>query len=484
MKLLDNMKIRAKMNLVISVSAMLLIFALAYSAYIFEKNRIVKFVDRRAESSLESLSGIIKTIETNNKQADAKSLEIERVLNNIDFIGSGYFFLVDQKNTISFHPKPENQALDFEKARLLVDNGKIDKNSISQNEAGMEQEIIYYGRQVSSQSQAYVFAKVYKKEAYINVDQMVTTMFVFSPFVFSIFFIVVIIFSNALVKPLREGVNFSKQVSQGNLTSTIEAKGNDEISMLYKALTAMVASIKEVVSAIKSTSEDFNQLSKHVSKGSQSLGSGANEQASTVEELSSSMEEISTSIDQIVESANSTTELTETVATRVDTVGLSFQQSANAVKQITEKIRIISDIAVQTNILALNAAVEAARAGEYGKGFSVVATEVRKLAEKSRAAADDIGKISTNSLNVTSQANTLIQKLIPQVKQTAALVEEVLAITKEQQSNMGQVNASLQELNQVSQQNAASAEELSAASEILSDQSDGFNNLTGYFKVE
>lgn len=482
MKLLDNIKIRAKMNLVISLSAMLLILALAYSAYVFEKNRIVKFVDRRAESSIESLSGIIKTIETNSEQADSKSLEIGRVLNNIDFIGSGYFFLVDKKNTLSFHPKPKNQLLDFEKTLLLIDNDNIKKTSISQREAGMEQEIIYYGKQLSSQ--AYVFAKVYKKEAYAEVDEMVTTMFVFSPFVFSIFFIVVVIFSNALVKPLRMGVNFSKQVSQGNLTSTIEAKGNDEISMLYKALTAMVASIKEVVTEIKSTSEDFNQLSKHVSKGSQSLGSGANEQASTVEELSSSMEEISTSIDQIVENANSTTKLSETVATRVDTVGLSFQQSANAVRQITEKIRIISDIAVQTNILALNAAVEAARAGEYGKGFSVVATEVRKLAEKSRAAADDIGKISTNSLNVTSQANTLIQKLIPQVKQTAALVEEVLAITKEQQSNMGQVNASLQELNQVSQQNAASAEELSAASEILSDQSDGFNQLTGYFKVE
>lgn len=472
------------MNLVISVSAMLLVLALAYSAYIFEKNRIVKVVDQRALSSLEGINDIVKTVALGTTQAKSDTEIIKNAIKDIGFIGSGYFFVTDQNNLLTYHPNALLKNSDFDAVQKLIGSNKnINKNIVTIYENGTEQDVIYYGTRVSANSQAYVFAKVYTNEAYANIKEMVTTMVVFSPLVFSIFFLVVIVFSNALVKPLRKGVAFSKQVSEGDLTTTIEAKGNDEISLLYKALTSMVGNIKDVVSAIKGTSNDFNRLSKEVSSGSQSLGSGANEQASTVEELSSSIEEISSSIDQIVESTNSTSELSKALAASVTNVGISYQQSANEVEQITHKIRIISDIAVQTNILALNAAVEAARAGDYGKGFSVVATEVRNLAEKSRAAADEISKISDNTHKVTSLANDLLQKLIPQVKQTASLVGEVLSLTKEQQTNMGQVNVSLQELNHVSQKNAASAEELSAAGEILSDQADGFNTLTGYFKV-
>ena len=472
------------MNLVISVSAMLLVLALAYSAYIFEKNRIVKVVDQRALSSLEGINDIVKTVALGTTQAKSDTEIIKNAIKDIGFIGSGYFFVTDQNNLLTYHPNALLKNSDFDAVQTLIGSNKnINKNIVTIYENGTEQDVIYYGTRVSSNSQAYVFAKVYTNEAYANIKEMVTTMVVFSPLVFSIFFLVVIVFSNALVKPLRKGVAFSKQVSEGDLTTTIEAKGNDEISLLYKALTSMVGNIKDVVSAIKATSNDFNRLSKEVSSGSQSLGSGANEQASTVEELSSSIEEISSSIDQIVESTNSTSELSKALAASVTNVGISYQQSANEVEQITHKIRIISDIAVQTNILALNAAVEAARAGDYGKGFSVVATEVRNLAEKSRAAADEISKISDNTHKVTSLANDLLQKLIPQVKQTASLVGEVLSLTKEQQTNMGQVNVSLQELNHVSQKNAASAEELSAAGEILSDQADGFNTLTDYFKV-
>jgi methyl-accepting chemotaxis protein len=485
MKLLNNLRIRARMNLVISVSAMFLVLALAYTAYYFEKKRIVNFVDLRAESSINALSEIVNTLAKDKGETNLSEEDFETPFQCIDFIGTGYFFLFDLSNNITFHPHPDLMNSDFEMAKQMVSLGNTQEKQIhTVMENGKEQVAIFYGNKVFSNSQVFVFAKVYKNEAFSEISKMVTTMLVFSPFVFSIFFMVVVIFSNSLINPLQKGVKFSKQVSEGDLSIYLEAKGKDEISMLYRVLSEMVRSIKGVVVGIKNTSDDVNLRSKEVTSGSQKLGSGANEQASTVEELSSSMEEISSTIDQVTDNASSTTRITDAAAKSIENIGVSSEQSTKAVKKIFEKIKIISEIAFQTNILALNAAVEAARAGEYGKGFSMVASEVRKLAERSKEAADDISFITTKTLNITVQSNNLLQKIIPQVKQTASLVEEVLATIREQQKNMSQVNASVQELNQVSQKNAAAAEELSSAAELLTEQSDTFSSLISYFKVD
>lgn len=195
------------------------------------------------------------------------------------------------------------------------------------------------------------------------------------------------------------------------------------------------------------------------------------------------MEEITSSIDQVNQSAAEANGITEDIAKRMYKVGESALKSQNAVMSISEKIRIITDISFQTNILALNAAVEAARAGEHGKGFSVVAGEVRKLAERSKLAADDISALSNKTVKVTSQANMLLQKLIPEVKLTANLIQEVAAIASEQIKSMDTVNVSIQELNQVSQQNAVAAEELSTGAETLNEQAKSFLSTISFFKL-
>ncbi len=296
--------------------------------------------------------------------------------------------------------------------------------------------------------------------------------------------IVAFTLTRAVVRPVNESVQFAQEIASGNLTTELKVSQKDEIGVLGNALQQMQEKLKEVIASVMLGSDNIASASMQMSSGSQQVSQGASEQASSAEEVSSSMEEMAANIQQNTDNAQEADKISQKVQEGVKKVGNASQESLVSIKNIAEKIGIINDIAFQTNILALNAAVEAARAGEQGRGFAVVAAEVRKLAERSKIAADEIVALSSKSVNVTETASALMSDLIPEIEKTAKLVQEIAAASMEQTSGADQVNTAIQQLNQVTQQNAAASEEMATSAEELSSQAEQLKEIISYFRVD
>jgi len=295
--------------------------------------------------------------------------------------------------------------------------------------------------------------------------------------------IAALLITRAISGPVRKGLEFAKQLADGHLDVRIDVDQKDEVGALAAALTNMAERLRAVVMQVNASAESVASGSQELSASSETLSQGATEQAASVEEISSSVEEMAANIRQNAENSLQTESLAKKSADDARLGGQAVTQTVDAMRQIVDRIGFIEEIARQTNLLALNAAIEAARAGEHGKGFAVVAAEVRKLAERSGAAAGEIGQLSTASLAVAEKAGTMLATIVPDIERTSELVQEISAACREQTTGADQVNKAIQQLDQVIQQNASASEETASTSEELAGQAQRLTQVMQFFKL-
>lgn len=297
----------------------------------------------------------------------------------------------------------------------------------------------------------------------------------------------VVIIGITLIRSITGRVNLIvtrfEDLSRGDLTKRIPSGGTDEIGRIAAAFNSLVEKLEGIIGNVRSGSNSIASAAQQVASSSSALSQGTSEQAAAAEETTSSLEEMSSSIQQNSENSRQMEQVALKGANEAEESGQAVTQTKDAMKSITQKIEIVDEIAYQTNLLALNAAIEAARAGEHGKGFAVVATEVRKLAERSQAASREISSLATNSVQVAEHSGKLLDELVPSIKRTAELVQEVAAASREQSAGVGQINKAMAQVDQVTQRNASAAEELSSTAEELASQAETLLETMKYFKL-
>jgi len=288
----------------------------------------------------------------------------------------------------------------------------------------------------------------------------------------------------SISRGIGRAVGLADAVAAGDLTRTLKISSNDEVGDLVAALNNTVERLRAVVTDTLTASQNMSAGSQELSASAEQLSQGATEQASASEEASASMEEMAANVKQNAENAGQTEKIAQQSAQDAEASGVAVSRAVEAMQTIAGKITIVQEIARQTDLLALNAAVEAARAGEHGKGFAVVASEVRKLAERSQTAAAEISALSGETVKAAQEAGTMLSRLVPDIKKTAQLVQEISAACREQDVGSSQINQAIQQLDKVGQQNSAASEQVSSTAEELASQAEQLQSTITFFKID
>lgn len=289
---------------------------------------------------------------------------------------------------------------------------------------------------------------------------------------------------DAFVAPYTMLAAAIDQIAQGDLPERIGGIYTGDFNMLREKLQIMVTKLHEVISTVQTAADYVADGNQGMRVSAEKLSEGASAQAAAAENASAAMEQMTANIRQSADNALRTEKIAIKAAEDARQGGEAVAEAVQAIHKIAQKIAQIEQIALQTRMLSLNATIESARAQEYGKGFAVVASEVRALAARSQEVAEEITSLAKSSVTLAETAGVMLQKLIPDIQQTAELVQEISAASHEQSIGAEQVNQAIQRLDQYTQQTAATSEETATTAEELVEQAQSLRNIMAFFKSD
>lgn len=293
----------------------------------------------------------------------------------------------------------------------------------------------------------------------------------------------------------EEKARLAERIADGDLTVEFEAASSQDI--LGLALQKMVSGLNDLIGSIREGISLLSTMSTQISEASQSLSEGASKSAASLEEISASMIEINSQTQSTakhtsaaLDIASKTRKSAESGTTKMTDLTNAVNSISDSGKQITKIIKVIEEIAFQTNLLSLNAAVEAARAGRHGKGFAVVAEEVQKLAVRSSVAAKETANLIARSMSNIESGSSIASNTSETLKEieggsvkTADLLAEIATASDEQAQGISQITIGMNQIDQVTQQNSAHAEQTATAAEELAQQVEQLKSTVSRFRA-
>jgi len=271
---------------------------------------------------------------------------------------------------------------------------------------------------------------------------------------------------------------------RGDLTRRVEGLSTRELIEMGGCFNRFVEALARIVADIRAGAVVVSTAAEQVAATSQLLSEGAQRQAMSVTETSMSLQKISAAIAKSAETSRSVDAEAARATESTEESAKAVAKTVRFIREITDKVTVIDDIAWRTNLLAVNATIEAAGAGELGKGFSVIASEVRKLAEQSQAAAREMNVLTASGVELSRQSGKLLGRLVPEIRRTADLVRDLAEASVEEAAGVAEVTRVMEDVDDVAQKSAAAAEELSAMAEEMASQAALLQSLAGFFRTD